>query len=58
MDNSNEQVFLNRNEVAEMCHVSYITVFRWQKAGKIKAYGIGNRALYKRSEIIDKIMGR
>jgi excisionase family DNA binding protein len=53
-----EQEFLNREEVAKLCHVVYETVYRWDKQGKIKSYGIGNRALYKKSEIIDKILGR
>jgi excisionase family DNA binding protein len=55
---SEEQMFLNREEVANLCHVAYQTVYRWEREGKIKAYGFGNRALYKKSEILDKIMGR
>jgi len=53
-----EQMFLNREEVAKLCHVCYETVYRWDKQGKIKSYGIGGKALYKKSEIINKIMGK
>ena len=53
-----EKEFLDRHEVAELCHVCYATVYRWDRQGKIKSYGFGNKSLYKRSEIIDKMMGR
>ena len=53
---SNE--FLTRNEVAALCHVTPTTIFRWDKAGTIKSYGLGIKALYKKEEIMNQILGR
>jgi excisionase family DNA binding protein len=50
--------FLTRKQVAELCHCSYITIYRWDRAGKIKSYGIGGRNLYKRNEIMHLIVGK
>lgn len=43
--------YLTRNSVKEMFDVDLSTVHNWTKRGKLKAYGIGNRVYYKRSEV-------
>ena len=43
--------YLTRNQVKEMFDVDLSTVHNWTKRGKLKAYGIGNRIYYKRTEI-------
>lgn len=43
--------WLTRDEVAEMLHVSLCSLWLWQKKGKLIPFGIGNRVLYKRSDI-------
>ncbi len=43
--------FLTRNEVKEMLDVDLSTIHNWTKRGKLKAYGLGNRVYYKRSEV-------
>ena len=43
--------YLNREEVAEMLQVDVSTIHNWRKAGKISAYGIGGKRLYKRAEV-------
>jgi len=43
--------YLTRNQVKEMLDVDLSTIHNWTKRGKLKAYGIGNRVYYKRSEI-------
>jgi excisionase family DNA binding protein len=42
---------LTRKEVKELLKVDMSTVHHWTKKGKLKAYGLGNRVYYKRSEI-------
>ena len=48
--------YLTRNQVKEMFDVDLSTVHNWTKRGKIKAYGIGNRIYYKRTEIDQAIL--
>ena len=43
--------YLTRSELAEMLKCDLSTVHNWTKKGKLKAYGIGNRVYYKRSEV-------
>ncbi|MCT6765871.1 helix-turn-helix domain-containing protein [Riemerella anatipestifer] len=43
--------YLTRKEVCELLHIDYSTLNRWTKNGKLKAYGMGNRVYYKRSEV-------
>jgi excisionase family DNA binding protein len=45
------QVYLNRFEVAEMLKISLPTLNLWSKNGIIQSYRIGNRVLYKADEI-------
>ncbi|AHW59582.1 Helix-turn-helix domain-containing protein [Draconibacterium orientale] len=43
--------FLTRNEVKDMLKVDLTTIWNYTNKGKLKAYGIGNRVYYKRSEV-------
>jgi len=43
--------FLTRNEVKDLLKIDLSTVYNWTKRGKLRAYGIGNRVYYKRSEV-------
>ncbi len=42
---------LSRIEVSKLLKCDISTVHNYTKKGKLKAYGIGNRVLYKRSEV-------
>lgn len=42
---------LTRKEAAEMLKVNLSTIHNHTKKGKLKAYGLGYRVYYKRSEI-------
>ena len=53
-----ENEFLTREQVAKLCHVTSTTIFRWDKAGTIKSYGIGIKALYKKEEIMNQIRAK
>lgn len=43
--------YLTRNQVCLILKVNLSTLWNWQKKGKLVPYGIGNRVLYKRSDI-------
>ncbi len=58
IDNSGtakEVLFYTIQEVADILKVSYITVFRWVKAGKITAYKVGKQHRIK-TEDLDKFI--
>lgn len=50
------EAYLSRAEVAKMLKVDISTVHNWSVAGKLKRHGIGNRVLYKRSEIEESLI--
>ena len=43
--------YLTRNEVAKILHIDLSSVHNWTKKSILKAYQIGGRVYYKRSEI-------
>jgi len=43
--------FITRKEAAEKLHISLNTLDTYAKDGKVKAYRLGNRVLYKSNEI-------
>ena len=47
--------YLTRSGLAEMLKCDPSTLWLWTKKGKLKAYGIGNRVYYKRSEVEEAI---
>ena len=44
---------LTKKEVCELLKVKPITIWRWQKEGKINSYGIGKNRYYKKAEILE-----
>ncbi|MFN5334260.1 MAG: helix-turn-helix domain-containing protein [Bacteroidota bacterium] len=46
-----QEIYLTRNEVAEMLKCDLSTIHNWTKAGTLNAYQIGGRVYYKKSEI-------
>lgn len=48
--------YLTRREVSEMLKIDLSTVHNWTKSKKLKAYSIGNRVYFKRSEIEESII--
>jgi helix-turn-helix protein len=48
--------WLTRNEVAELLKVDLSTLWNWQQKSKLVPFGIGNRVLYKRSDIEAKLV--
>ena len=47
-----EETILSTEELAELLHVSRVTIFRYMKAGKIQSYKLGRRNLFSLNEVI------
>ena len=47
---------LSRAEVSKMLNVSFVTLNKWNKNGKLKAVGIGGRVLYRQVDIDNAII--
>ena len=47
---------LSRSEVMELLKISEVTLYNYEKQGKIKGYGIGGRRLYKESDIMNSLV--
>lgn len=50
-DNSEE--LLTRDETCQFLKIDSSTLWAWTNKGKVKAYGIGARRYYKRSELLE-----
>ena len=46
---------LTRDEVCELLSFNKTSLWKHTKSGKLKSYGIGNRVLYKRSEVLEAV---
>ena len=49
------KTYLTREEVSKMLNVSLVSLHKWNKSGRLKAYGIGGRVLYKQEDIDNAI---
>jgi len=47
----NQSEYITRKEVAELLKISLPTLHDWSKQGWLLSYKMGNRVLYKRSEV-------
>ena len=50
--------FITINEACGRLSVSRATLWRYEKQGKVKVYGIGGRRLLKKSELLDAITSK
>lgn len=48
--------YLTRLEVTKLLKVSLVTLNKWNKNGKLKAFGIGGRVLYRYEDIENSII--
>ncbi len=46
---------LSREQTCSFLQIDSSTLWHWTNKGKVKAYGIGNRRYYKRSELIESL---
>ncbi len=44
---------LSRKEACLFLKIEQTTLYHWQRAGKIKMYGIGNRRFLKKAELME-----
>lgn len=54
-DNTIDEL-LTRQETCKFLKIDQSTLWVWTNKGKVKAYGIGNRRYYKRSELMDALI--
>ena len=47
---------LSYNEACEFLGVARPTLWRWEKIGKIKSYGIEGKRFYKRTELMEALI--
>jgi excisionase family DNA binding protein len=47
--------YIKRDEACELLSINLSSLWKHTKSGKLKSYGIGNRVLYKRSEVLDAV---
>jgi excisionase family DNA binding protein len=53
--NEKETLYITRKEVAKLLKISLPTLHDYTKMGWLKSYRIGNRVLYKESDVIQSI---
>lgn len=53
--NNDDDVLLTRDETCKFLKIDSSTLWSWTNKGKVKAYGIGSRRYYKKSELLDSM---
>lgn len=53
---TDETDLLTPKETAKLLRISLPTLWRWQKQGKVKCYGIAGSRYYKRSEVVESLI--
>jgi excisionase family DNA binding protein len=51
-----ETVFLTRDEACAILRINKTSLWKWTKKGRLISYGIGNRVLYKKNEVIESLI--
>lgn len=46
---------LTREQTCEFLQIDSSTLWHWTNKGRVKAYGIGSRRYYKRSELLEAL---
>lgn len=50
-----ENDFITIEETCKLLHLNKTSIWKHSRSGKLKSYGIGNRVLYKRSEVLGAV---
>jgi len=50
-----ENDFITRDEVCKLLNFNKTTLHKHTRSGKLKSYGIGNRVLYRRCEVLEAV---
>lgn len=46
---------LTRDEVCKLINLNKTSLWKHTRSGRLKSYGIGNRVLYKRAEVLEAV---
>ncbi len=52
---NNKSEFMTREEVSELCNVSFVTLHNWEKRKYLQSRKIGGRVLYLREDVYQKL---
>lgn len=44
--------FISRKEASKILNIGLVTLLKHTKAGKLTSFGIGNRVMYKREDVL------
>lgn len=47
--------YITRNDVCNKLHITLPTVHAWMKSGKLQAYHMGGRTLFRESEVMEAV---
>ena len=50
-----ENEFITRDEVCRLLNFNKTTLHKHTRSGKLLSFGIGNRVLYKRSQVLEAV---
>lgn len=50
-----ENEFITRDEVCKLLNFNKTTLHKHTRSGKLKSYGIGNRVLYRKCEVLEAV---
>jgi len=50
-----ENDFITRDQVCKLLSINKTTLWKHTRSNKLKSYGIGNRVMYKRSEVLEAV---
>ena len=56
LNTHNPDELLTREESCLLLKIGLTSLWNWTKKGKLKAYGIGNRVYYKKSELKESLV--
>ena len=51
MKDEKEKIYVSRNEVAKMLSLNPMTIYNWDKNGKLTSYKIGGSIRYLKSDV-------
>ncbi|MBA4746271.1 MAG: helix-turn-helix domain-containing protein [Muricauda sp.] len=52
---SDSEELMTRDDACKFLKINSSTLWHWTNKGKVKAYAIGSRRFYKRSELLESI---
>jgi predicted oxidoreductase len=55
LNTHNPDELLTREQTCTFLQINSTTLWHWSNKGKVKAYGIGNRRYYKKSELLESL---